>query len=184
MIDDSPVLMNDREEPIHLIGHVFEVRRCVVPDINGFLPVSSAELRDIGDGSSIQRPQRVFVERLDAFRKPDLDAIQQQVVLPQQILLLNSGKQLRRILLSNRHRPGRPEKLNLGKQPNMLGRMAHAIFCNRLGVQRIPKCEADALFAELIVRHQNVPRIFQKLQEFHVGRLYCHKLFTVRHLIL
>src|ERR1700730_5639492 len=66
MIHDRPVLVNYREESIHFVRNVLEVRRNVVSYVDRFFAVSASELCDIRDRSVVQRPQGVFVERFYA----------------------------------------------------------------------------------------------------------------------
>ena len=66
----------------------------MISNVDGTFSIPAAKLRDVRDGSGIQTPQRVFIEGLDALLQSDLDAVQQQIVLSQQILLLHSGEQL------------------------------------------------------------------------------------------
>jgi hypothetical protein len=65
------------------------------------LTVPPTKLRYVGNRSRVQCPECVFVEGFNAFRKADLDAVKKKIVLPQEILLLDFRKQLRRVLLSD-----------------------------------------------------------------------------------
>jgi len=89
MIQNLPILVDYRKESIHLIGDFLEVWREVIPHIDRLLAVTSPKLRNISDGRVIQSPKCVFVEKLDALRQANLDAIRQQVILPQEVLLLD-----------------------------------------------------------------------------------------------
>ena len=81
--------------------------RDLVADIDGPFMVSATELRDVRHSSGIQAPKGVLVEWFDPFFKPDLDAVEQEIVLPQKVSLLHLREQCRRILLSNRHKAGK-----------------------------------------------------------------------------
>lgn len=101
VVDDMPVLVNDREEAVHLLFHDPVVRRNVVPDVDRLLAIAPAKLRDIRNRDVVERPQSVFVERLDSFFEADLDAVGQERVLAQQVLLLHSSKEVRIVFLAN-----------------------------------------------------------------------------------
>ena len=103
MIDNSPVFMDDRDEAVHFVGHILEMWRAVIPNVNWALTVTPTKLRYVGNRSRVQCPECVFVEGFDAFKKAYLDAVQKEIVLPQEILLLDFCKQLRRVLLSDGH---------------------------------------------------------------------------------
>ena len=85
------------------MGNILEVGRDMVADINRFLPVPATKLSDVGNGSIVEGPKRVFVERLDALFDTDFDAIGEKVVLAQKILLLNLGVQLRIVFFPYGH---------------------------------------------------------------------------------
>jgi hypothetical protein len=74
MVNDCPVFMNNRNEAVHFIGHVSEMWRSVISNVNRALTVTTTKLSDIGDRDRIQRLQCVLVERLDALGKTYLDA--------------------------------------------------------------------------------------------------------------
>lgn len=105
MIHDEPVLVNDREALIHQFRDVIEVRRDMTPHINRLSAESSAESRDIGDCGCVERPQGVFVECLDPFVQANFDAVGQQVILPQEVLLLHASKHRGIVVLSYGHWP-------------------------------------------------------------------------------
>lgn len=62
----------------------------VIAYIYWLFPKPAAKLRNIGHGSVIKLPKRILIERLNAFLQSNFNAIRQQVVLPQQILLLDT----------------------------------------------------------------------------------------------
>lgn len=93
-----------RKEPVHLIWNFLEVRWNVVAHIDWFLAIPAPKLGNIRDRNVVQGPQSILVERLDSLFETNFDAIGQQIVLAQEILLLNLGKELRIVLFSNRHR--------------------------------------------------------------------------------
>ena len=89
MIQNLPVLVDYRKESIHLIGDFLEVGRAVIPHIDRLLAVTSPKLRNISDSRVVQGPKCVLVEKLDALQQANLDAIREQVILSQKVLLLN-----------------------------------------------------------------------------------------------
>lgn len=103
MVEDIPVLVDQREESIHLIWDHFEMWRQVVTNVDWLLAVTPAELSDIRHCGSIQGPKGVFIKSLNTLFKADLDAIQQQVVLTQEILFLDSCIQIRIVAFSYAH---------------------------------------------------------------------------------
>jgi hypothetical protein len=46
-------------------------------------------LGDVRYGDVIERPQKIFVERVGTLRDADLNAVQEIIVLPKKIFLLN-----------------------------------------------------------------------------------------------
>ena len=75
MINQFPVLMDQREESVHQIWDFFEVWRAVMAHINGIFTVATAKLRYVRNSGVIQGPERVLVERFNAFLDADFDAI-------------------------------------------------------------------------------------------------------------
>src|SRR5205823_450420 len=73
MVLDFPVFVDKGIEPVHQIRDLFEVWRAMVPDINRVFPVSPAELRNVRDGSAVQRPKRIFIESLDTLLEADIN---------------------------------------------------------------------------------------------------------------
>jgi len=59
--------MDHRKEPVHLVWHVFEVWWTMISYVDWFLTIAATELRNIGNGSVIQSPKRIFVEGLNPF---------------------------------------------------------------------------------------------------------------------
>jgi hypothetical protein len=79
------------------------MRGQVVSDVNRFFPITSTELSYVCDCRSIQRPEGVLIECLYPFFQPNFDAIQQQIVLPKEILLLDLGIEPRVVAFSYAH---------------------------------------------------------------------------------
>ncbi len=77
MIEYSPILMNYREKPVHLVWNVLKVRRRVLTDVNWFLAITTSELAKIGDRGIVERPERVLIEELDTLKQTDFNAIGQ-----------------------------------------------------------------------------------------------------------
>src|ERR1017187_10004749 len=102
-IQNLPILMDYRKESIHLIGDILEVGREVVPHVDWLLAVTSSKLRNISDGRVIQSPKCVFVEKLNSLRQTNVDAIRQQVILSQEVLLLNSRVKLGVVFFPDGH---------------------------------------------------------------------------------
>src|SRR6185312_6151018 len=179
--DHRPVLMHHREKPVHLLRHGIEMRRQMVPNINRALPIPPAELCNVRHGRCIQRPERVFVERLDALRQANLDAVQQQIVLPQEISLLDLRIQLWRIFLSNGHVV--VTKFYLIKQAQVFGGVPHAFLRDRVRAHRISERKTDALLPQLIIRHPHRALLIQQPQKIGVRRPHIQELLPVRHKI-
>jgi hypothetical protein len=97
--------MDEGEKPIHFASDIFEMGRKVPAHVNGLFAEASAELSYICDGRGIQRPKSVFVECLNAFCQANLNAIQEKVVLPQEVLLLNFRVQFRVVSFPDAHNP-------------------------------------------------------------------------------
>ncbi len=89
---NSPVLVYDGKKPIHVIWHIFKVGWAMITDVDRFFTVSAPELGDVCNSNVIQRPQRVLIERFDALLQANLNAVRQQVVLSEEILLLNPSE--------------------------------------------------------------------------------------------
>ncbi len=66
MLQNCPIFVDDRKEPIHLVRNVLEVWREVTPDIDRLLAVAAPKLGNIRDGRIVQRSQSVFIEKFDA----------------------------------------------------------------------------------------------------------------------
>jgi len=82
MVDYRPILVHKREEPVHMVRNVFEMRRRVISDLDRVLAISSAKLGDVRDCRAIKGPQRVFVKSLYPFLEADFYAVGEQVILP------------------------------------------------------------------------------------------------------
>ena len=77
------------------------MRRDMICNVDRFFPEPSAELRYICHRDVVQLPKRVLVECFYALHNAYLNAIGQEVVLPEKILLLNTGKKLRIIVFAH-----------------------------------------------------------------------------------
>ena len=89
MVNDRPVFVHHRKEPIHQVRYVFEVRRNVVTNINRLFAVTSSELRNVSDRCVVESPEGIFIERFYALLYSYLDTVGKQIVLAEQILFLN-----------------------------------------------------------------------------------------------
>jgi hypothetical protein len=85
------------------VGNILEMGRDVIADINGFFAEPATKLCDVGYGRVIKGPERVLVERLNALFQADFNAVGEEIVLTQKILLLDFGVQRRIVLFSYRH---------------------------------------------------------------------------------
>src|ERR1035441_9513193 len=110
MIQNLPVLVDYRKESIHLIGDFLEVGRAVIPHIDRLLAVTSPKLRNISDSRVVQGPKCVLVEKLDALQQANLDAIREQVILSQKVLLLNFRVKSGIVFFSDGHQNLRGDK--------------------------------------------------------------------------
>jgi hypothetical protein len=81
--------MDGRYKPIHQFGDGFEVRRQVVANVNGLFAETTAELGYVRDGNVVQGPEGVLVKGGEALFQPNLNAVCQQVVLPEKIFFLH-----------------------------------------------------------------------------------------------
>ena len=81
--------MDEREEAIHQIRDIFEVGWYVLAHVDWVFSVSPSKLSYVRNGSIVERPQCVFVERIYFLLQSDFDAIGQEIVLPQKVLFLN-----------------------------------------------------------------------------------------------
>ncbi len=75
MILNGPVLMDKREEPIHLVRNILEVWRTMISDVNWLFTVTAAKLRNICHGRLIQSLERIFIERFDTFVEGDFNTV-------------------------------------------------------------------------------------------------------------
>lgn len=75
MRHDRPILVDDREESIHFIRNIFEMRRNMVSYVDGLFAIAAAELSNIRDRGGIERPECVLVEGFYAFLQSNLDAV-------------------------------------------------------------------------------------------------------------
>src|SRR5215469_4910252 len=92
------------KEAVHLIRNFLEVWWNVVSHVNRFLAIPPSKLGNICHRNVVQCPQRILVEGFDSLFEANFDAIGQQIILAQKILLLNLSKELRVVFFSNRHR--------------------------------------------------------------------------------
>ena len=83
MIYNGPVLVDEGNEPVHMIGDFPVMRRTVIPDVDRFLSISTTKLGNVRDRGVIQRPKSIFIERFDALFQANFDAVREQVVLTQ-----------------------------------------------------------------------------------------------------
>src|SRR5580658_5784941 len=102
----GPVFMDEREKQIHLVRNVLIAGRYVVAYVNRLLSVATAKLGDVRNGGIIQCPKSVLVERLNAFRQAYLDAVCEEVILAQEVLLLDPIVQIGGVFLADRHGSG------------------------------------------------------------------------------
>ena len=65
------------------------MRGPVVTNVDWLLPKSPPERRDIYHGDVIQSPEQILIESGRPLLQANFNAICQQVVLPDQVLLLN-----------------------------------------------------------------------------------------------
>ncbi len=86
-------------------------RRGVVADGNRVFAVAATELGYAGHCHIVQTPERVFVKRLDAFCQAYFNAVGQQVILPQEILFLDSRIKHRVIFFADGHGGGKNDPL-------------------------------------------------------------------------
>ena len=75
MVENRPIFMDHRKEPVHFVWNVLEVRRTVISYVNGLLSVASPKLGDVCNCRIIQGPKCIFIERFDPFSQADLDAV-------------------------------------------------------------------------------------------------------------
>jgi hypothetical protein len=148
----------------------------MVADIDRLVPETATELSDVRYGRRIQRPERVFVECFNAFRQRDFDAIRQQVVLTQQILLLDSSKKNGIVRFPDRHSTA----CRL-LQTDVLSGPPNTVFRDQVGLRRVPEGEADPLLAQIALRDRLSTGALQELRE---GGVHCEvglELFPCRH---
>ena len=110
MIQNFPILVDNGEKTIHLIGDFSKVRWKVIPHIDWLLTVTSSKLRNIGDSCVVQSPKGVFIEKFDSLIQSNLNAVRQQIILPQKVLLLNFCVKGRTVFFSDGHREKGPGK--------------------------------------------------------------------------
>src|SRR5271168_727041 len=89
VVNNCPIFVDEREKSIHQVWHVPEVRRYMTTDVNWLFTITPTELRNICDGRVIQSPKGVFVEGFNALSEANLQAVRQEVILAQEVLLLD-----------------------------------------------------------------------------------------------
>ena len=100
---DCPILVNKRKEQIHLMRHFFKSWWHVIADIDGLFAVSTAKLGEIRYRRIIQSPKSVLVKCLNALFKADFNAICEEIILPEEVLFLDSVVEVGIVFLANRH---------------------------------------------------------------------------------
>ena len=106
--------MQERDEPVHKVRHVFEMGRDVIADVYRLFPEPPSELRNVCHSRVVERPERVFVESAVTLAQADLNAVRQQVILPNEISVLDLLIKLGVFALDDDHekRPGEPGLLS------------------------------------------------------------------------
>ena len=72
--------------------------------INRFFAEAAAELRNIRHGNVVQGPDSIFVKCRVALFKADLNAVGQQVVLPEKVLFVHEFVKLTIIAFEDNHK--------------------------------------------------------------------------------
>ena len=98
-----PVLLDSCDKPVNLVIHFPEVRRIVIPHIDGLLPEPPAKLRNVRHSHEVQGSQQVLVKRDRALFEAKLDTVGRQLVLAVQVLRLHPVKECRVIVLKHKH---------------------------------------------------------------------------------
>lgn len=80
-----------------------EMRRNVIANVDWLLTIAAPKLSDVRYRSIVQSPKSVLIEGFYAFDQTDLHTIGQQIILPQQILLLDGLIQLRMFFFADGH---------------------------------------------------------------------------------
>lgn len=93
-----------KEKNRSMIRNFLEVRRPVISDIDRFFAISASKLGNVRNRNIVQCPKRVFIERFDAFLEANFNTVGQQVVLPQEVLLLNLRVERGIVFFSDGHR--------------------------------------------------------------------------------
>ncbi len=99
------------------VRHFLEVGRPMISHIYWVFPETTSELGNVCHRSVVQCPKRIFIKRFDALFQPYLNAIGQQVVLPEEILLLDFRVERGIVFFSDGHREFRAGLLIAG--PNI-----------------------------------------------------------------
>ena len=66
------------------------MRRHVIANVNRFLTVPPPKLGEVRDSDVIQRPEHVLIKSSVILLQANLYAVHQEIILPNQILLLDS----------------------------------------------------------------------------------------------
>ena len=109
IVDPVPILMNYRQAAVHKISDMVKMRWNVVANIDWLFPKPSTKLGNVRYCRSIQGPQGIFIKEFNAFIDPDFDAVCQQIVLPEQVLLLNFVEQFFVAVFPNGHTKKGPQ---------------------------------------------------------------------------
>ena len=81
--------MDNRYEAVHQLRNVPEMRRYVIANVNRLLPVASAKLGKVSYGYMVQGPKHILIEGGVILLQANLNAVDQQIMLPSQILFLD-----------------------------------------------------------------------------------------------
>lgn len=92
MIYNMPILVNDGNELVHEMANGIEMWRLVIADVDRLFAESAAKLCDIGYSCCIKRPKSILIKGFYALPRPNFDAVCQQVILTQEVLLLHPCK--------------------------------------------------------------------------------------------
>ena len=159
MVDYVPVLVNHRNELIHMIWNFLEVRRYEVSHINWLLAKAAAKLRNVGDRCCIQCPQSVFVKRLYSLDQSNLNTVVKQTVLTAQILLLHSLEQFWVLAFSEGHSLSGGLGPFIGPQANVFNGGSGRSLSNEFGVYRgVAIDKAYRLFSQIFLRDAPLTR--------------------------
>jgi hypothetical protein len=173
--------MDNREETIHFIRNVPEMGRNMRADINGFFSESTAELRYIGYRYVVESPQCVLVKSFNPFFEADLYTVRKEIVLPKQLLLLNSGVQNWIVLFSNRHNDSKTAALR--QQSYTVRSEPDAIFSDAIlrSARGVAERKAYSLLLQLILANDFISRCLQYFRQLRIRFHGLKELLTVSH---